>query len=164
MLKYFITSLFILAIGSLQPAFSAPVESQISARGLSNQGIIAHESQYSVKETSERAVKILKSQGFTVFNVIDHQKNAQNIGKTILPTQLILFGNPKIGSHLLMKNPSIGLDLPQKFLIWETPSKEVYIAYNDPYVVARRHAISRENEILKLMNQGLYKLAKAIGN
>ncbi|MCJ8165603.1 DUF302 domain-containing protein [Pontibacter sp. E15-1] len=90
---------------------------------------------------------------------LDHQQNAQSVGMTLRPTKLIVFGNPNLGTPLMQAEQTIGIDLPQKMLVYEDENGAVHIAYNDPYYLAERHNISGEEETLAKIATALNALA-----
>ena len=88
---------------------------------------------------------------------IDHAAGAQKAGKTLAPTELVIFGNPKVGTPLMQCSHSIAIDLPQKALIWQDAAGKVWFSYNDPQYLALRHNTQGCDEVLK-------KVAMALGN
>ena len=125
-----------------------------------NNDIISVESAFSVSETATRFESIVKSKGMTIFNRIDHAAAAQKIGQKLRPTELIIFGNPKIGTALMLCQQSVALDLPQKVLIWQDENKRVWLSYNKPQNIALRHSIiGCEAEIAKIQ-KALSRFAK----
>jgi uncharacterized protein (DUF302 family) len=84
---------------------------------------------------------LVRNKGLTVFARIDHAAGAAEVGEEMLPTQLLMFGNPAIGTNLMTSQRTVGVDLPIKVLIWEEPDGKVWIAYNDPAYLAERHDI-----------------------
>lgn len=123
-------------------------------------GMISVPSAYSVKTTSARLVDILRREKLTVFADIDHQANAQQVKLALRPTRLILFGNPLAGTRLMHENQTTGLDLPLKFLVWEAIDHQVYISWNNPYYLAKRHGLPPQLELLSKMSHQLYNLAE----
>lgn len=120
-------------------------------------GIISIKSSHDVKTTVDRLDNILREKGMTVFIRINHAEGAQKVGKKLRPTELIIFGNPKVGTPLMQCGQSVGIDLPQKALIWQDESGQVWLSYNDPKYLASRHSIKECTEIIK-------KIEKALGN
>ncbi|MBW4540188.1 MAG: DUF302 domain-containing protein [Myxacorys chilensis ATA2-1-KO14] len=110
----------------------------------SNNGIISLPSPYSVTETLDRLVAILQTKGINIFARIDQKAEAEKVGLTMPPTQLLLFGNPKAGTPLMMAEPTIALDLPLKVLAWESTSGEVWLSYNDTDYLKQRFSLSDE--------------------
>jgi uncharacterized protein (DUF302 family) len=120
-------------------------------------GIISIKSSHDVKTTVDRLDNILREKGMTVFIRINHAEGAQKVGKKLRPTELVIFGNPKVGTPLMQCGQSVGIDLPQKALIWQDESGQVWLSYNDPKYLASRHSIKECGEIIK-------KIEKALGN
>ena len=109
-----------------------------------NNGIINHLSPYAVTETIDRFAAILQAKGITVFARIDQQAEAEKVGLSLWPTQLLLFGSPKAGTPLMVAEPTIALDLPLKVLAWETTDGKVWVSYNDPNYLKQRFSLSDE--------------------
>jgi uncharacterized protein (DUF302 family) len=104
-------------------------------------GIVRIDSHHSVAQTAERLETLLKERGIQVFAHLDFTADAARAGLTMRAEQLLIFGNPKAGTPLMQAEPTVGLDLPLKALIWEDASGHVSIAYNDPQYVLRRHGL-----------------------
>ena len=109
-----------------------------------NNGIISQPSPYSVTETIDRLEAILQAKGITIFARIDQQAEAEKVGLTLPPTQLLLFGNPKAGTLLMVAEPMIALDLPLKVLAWEAADNKVRLSYNDANYLKQRFSLSDE--------------------
>jgi uncharacterized protein (DUF302 family) len=109
-----------------------------------NNGIISQLSQYSVPVTIDRLEAILEVKGITIFARIDQQAEAEKVGLSLCPTQLLLFGNPKAGTSLMVAEPTIALDLPLKVLAWEATDGKVWVSYNDPNYLKQRFSLSDE--------------------
>ncbi|OUL28404.1 hypothetical protein BV372_24855 [Nostoc sp. T09] len=109
-----------------------------------NNGIINQLSPYAVTETIDRFVAILQAKGITVFARIDQQAEAEKVGLSLCPTQLLLFGNPKAGTPLMVAEPTIALDLPLKVLAWEATDGKVWLSYNDPNYLKQRFSLCDE--------------------
>ncbi|WP_088240312.1 DUF302 domain-containing protein [Calothrix rhizosoleniae] len=98
-------------------------------------GIVRVKSAYSVAETARRFEEAVNKPGREALNIIatvDHTDNARKVGKQLRPTQLFVFGNPMVGTPLMQCNQTVGIDLPQKALIWEDEQGKVWLAYNSP--------------------------------
>jgi uncharacterized protein (DUF302 family) len=96
-------------------------------------GLITKPSSYSVKETIARfeaAVKQREGAGFTVFMEIDHAAAAKKFGLDMRPRTVIVFGNPKLGTPIMVKKPLLAIDVPPKALVWEDDQGEVWLSYN----------------------------------
>ena len=102
-------------------------------------GVIAVKSPYDAKETMNRFEDIAKQRGLTVFARIDHAAGAAKVGKTLRPTEVLIFGNPQGGTPLMECAQSAGIDLPLKALVWEDEAKQVWLGYNDAAYLAQRH-------------------------
>jgi len=109
-----------------------------------NNGIISQLSQYSVPVTIDRLEAVLEVKGITIFARIDQQAEAEKVGLSLCPTQLLLFGNPKAGTSLMVAEPTIALDLPLKVLAWEATDGKVWVSYNDPNYLKQRFSLSDE--------------------
>jgi uncharacterized protein (DUF302 family) len=110
-------------------------------------GLIHLKSPYSVPETLQRLEALLHARNLTVFARIDHSGEAEKVGLTMLPTQLIIFGSPKAGTPLMVASPTLAIDLPLKALAWEDADGNVWFSYNSPEYLKRRHEIP--DELLK---------------
>ena len=104
-------------------------------------GILTIPSHRSVDATVEKLEKILQAQGIELFALIDHSGEAREAGMQMRPTKLLIFGNPKAGTPLMIASPSIAIDLPIKILIWEDGEGKVRISYNDPSYLQARHGL-----------------------
>ena len=122
-----------------------------------DEGIISIKSSHDVKTTGDRLENKLREKGMTVFIRINHAEGAQEVGKKLRPTELIIFGNPKVGTPLMHCGQSVAIDLPQKALIWQDEAGQVWLSYNDPKCLASRHSIKGCSEVIK-------KIEKALGN
>lgn len=107
-------------------------------------GIINKQSNHSVEQTVERLKNILQSKGVTLFALIDHSGEAEKVGMSMLPTKLLIFGSPKVGTSLMLAVPSIAIDLPLKILIWEDSNGKVWVSYNSPDYIKERHDLPQE--------------------
>lgn len=125
------------------------------------EGIITVPSSYGVKETADRMEQILVNKGMTVFNRINHSEGAGKVGIELRPTELIIFGNPKVGSPLMKCQQSVAIDLPQKALIWEDENSKVWISYNDQRYLVKRHTISECGDVISKIRKALAGITKA---
>jgi uncharacterized protein (DUF302 family) len=116
----------------------------MSRDGRTENGIVNVSSKYSVPETLERLQSVVKSRGLTVFARIDFSSDAAKVGLRMRPTQLLIFGNPKAGTPLMVASPSIALDLPLKALAWEDGDGKVWLSYNQPEYLKQRHGLPDE--------------------
>jgi uncharacterized protein (DUF302 family) len=97
-----------------------------------------------VDETVERLKSILQAKGVTLFAIIDHSGEAEKAGMTMPPTKLLIFGNPKSGTPLMLAAPTSAIDLPLKILVWKDADENVWISYNSPTYLAKRHGLPPE--------------------
>ena len=107
-------------------------------------GLVHLSSPYSVDETTERLESTLQAKSIQVFCHIDHSGEAEKIGMKMHPTQLLIFGNPKGGTPLMLASPTLAIDLPLKALIWQDAGNKVWITYNSPEYLRQRHNIPAE--------------------
>jgi len=127
---------------------------------LPDNGMIHVSSPYSVRETVERVEATLRTKNLTVFARIDHSGEAEKVGLTMRPTQLLIFGSPKAGTPTMIGSPTLAIDLPLKALVWEDAEAKVWVSYNDPNYLQRRHNIS--DELLKNISGIGVVLEKAV--
>jgi uncharacterized protein (DUF302 family) len=118
-------------------------------------------STYTVEETAERLESVLHEKGMTIFNRIKHSDAAAKVGIELRKTELILFGNPKVGSPLMKCQQSVAIDLPQKALIWEDDNAKVWISYNDPRYLEKRHNIAGCEEVIAKIEKALAGITKS---
>ncbi len=124
-------------------------------------GLVNVQSTFNVEETADRMVSILKEKGMTVFNRIKHSAAAAEVGIELRNTELILFGNPKVGSPLMKCQQSAAIDLPQKALIWEDDQAKVWISYNDPRYLKKRHNITGCEEVISKIETALAGISES---
>jgi uncharacterized protein (DUF302 family) len=106
---------------------------------MTNNGIVNKLSHHSVDETLANLQATLQAKGIAVFALVDHSGEAAKVGMKMRPTKLLIFGNPKGGTPLMLAAPSIAIDLPLKILIWEDDQGKVWASYNSPEYLAERH-------------------------
>jgi uncharacterized protein (DUF302 family) len=106
-----------------------------------SEGIVNLPTHSSVDETIARLQSMLQEKGVQVFALIDHGGEAKRAGIEMRPTKLLIFGNPKAGTPLMLAAPSIAIDLPLKLLVWEDSTGHVWISYNTPEYLQKRHAL-----------------------
>jgi uncharacterized protein (DUF302 family)/uncharacterized membrane protein YidH (DUF202 family) len=107
-------------------------------------GIITVDSHHSVDQTVERLEALLQAKGIKLFTVVDHSGEAQKVGMQMRPTKLLILGNPKAGTPLMLASPTIAIDLPLKLLVWEEAGGRTRISYNDPAYLQERHGLPQE--------------------
>lgn len=115
----------------------------VSPVGFGADGLIAVKSPFPAKETMNRFEENAKQRGLNIFARIDHAAGAAKVGKTLRPTEVLIFGNPQGGTPFIECAQSVGIDLPLKALVWEDPQGEVWLGYNDPAFLAQRHGATQ---------------------
>lgn len=110
----------------------------------SDNGIISKPSQLSVDQTVEKLQQILRAKGVKLFALVDHSGEAERVGMHLRPTKLLIFGNPKAGTPLMIAAPGIAIDLPLKILVSEDADGKVWISYNSPGFLQARHKLPQE--------------------
>ena len=108
---------------------------------LAGEGLITVPSNHDVTTTADKLIAAVKAKGMKVFARIDHAAGASSVGASLKPTQLVIFGNPKLGSALMGCVRSVGIDLPMKALIYEDSDGKVMLSYNAPSYLKLRHAM-----------------------
>ncbi len=109
---------------------------------MSAPGFKSFESHYSVHETVDRLEGFLRSKGIKVFARLDQAAEAAAVGISMRPMELLIFGDPKSGSPLMIQYPSLAIDLPLKALAWETEEKKVYLSFNASEYLTERHQLA----------------------
>jgi uncharacterized protein (DUF302 family) len=129
--------------------------------GMAADGVISISSAHDVEATADRLENILAQKGMTIFKRVDHSGGAANVGIDLRKTELIIFGNPKVGSPLMQCRQIVALDLPQKALIWEDEHGNVWISYNDPQYLQKRHNVQGCEKVFVKIEKALAGLTKA---
>ena len=104
-------------------------------------GIVSKPSRHSVNETVEKLGQILQARGIILFALVDHSGEAAKVGLTMKPTKLLIFGNPKAGTPVMLAAPTSALDLPLKILVWEDAAGKVWLSYNSAEYLGKRHGV-----------------------
>jgi uncharacterized protein (DUF302 family) len=125
---------------------------------VTNNGIVHQPSHHSVDETLARLQAALQAKGVAVFALVDHSGEAAKVGMKMRPTKLLIFGNPKAGTPLMLAAPSIAIDLPLKILIWEDDQGKVWVSYNSTEYLAERHHLPPD------LTQNIAIVANLAGN
>jgi uncharacterized protein (DUF302 family) len=110
--------------------------------------LITITSNFTFKETSGRVVSFIQSKGFKLFGRIDHAEEAKQSGFTLRPTELIIFGNPKVGTLLMQDKQTCGIDLPVKMLVWKDESGRTKLSYNRLTSLQKKHRLSANSKII----------------
>src|SRR5271163_2426933 len=108
---------------------------------VANNGIVNKPSKHSVDDTLRNLQNMLEAKGIAVFALVDHSGEAAKVGMKMRSTKLLIFGNPKGGTPLMLAAPSIAIDLPLKILIWQDDQEKVWVSYNTPEYLAERHGL-----------------------
>jgi len=124
-------------------------------------GLITKKSKNSADQTISKLEKILRKKGMTIFARVSHTKGASGVKIPLRKTELLIFGNPKLGSHLMTSNQTAGIDLPMKALAWKDAKGQVWLTYNDPAYLASRHGIKDRAKVVKKMTGALKKFTDA---
>ena len=132
----------------------------LSTPCIASEGVIKVKSNYPVQETADRLEQAIKNKGLTFFTRISHSENAEKANMDLKPTVLLIFGNPKIGTPIMQCSRSAAIDLPQKFLIYQEADDSVWILYNDPSYLAKRHNIEGCKEELRTVSNVLNELSE----
>jgi len=135
--------------------------SQPGVTAQESNGLVSVDGSYSVQETVNRLQTAMEERGLTVMTTINHAANAESVGMELRPTQLIIFGNPNLGTQLMQSSQTVAIDLPQKFLVWEDAEGQVHMTYNDPQYLAQRHGITDRDDVLTTISNALSGLAEA---
>jgi uncharacterized protein (DUF302 family) len=106
--------------------------------------VVTKPSKYSVHETIDRIEKAVTAKGMKIFIRIDHGGEAKQVGLDMRPTELLIFGNPKGGTALMVARPTAAIDLPMKALAWEDKDGKVWLTYNSSELLHERHSVPEE--------------------
>ena len=127
-----------------------------------NEGIVNTVSEQLFTETYDKLLQIITDNpNLNVVATLDHAANAQTVNEQLLPTRLIVFGNPNLGTPLMQSAQTTGIDLPQKMLVYQNADSEVIISYNNPQYLASRHGITGNEDLLVMIQGALQGLADA---
>jgi uncharacterized protein (DUF302 family) len=128
----------------------------------SAEGLVTVKSPYSAKETADRFEAAVKQKGLNLFARIDHATGAAKIGKTLRPTEVLIFGNPQGGTPLMECVQTAGIDLPLKALVWEDKAGQVWLGYNDPAYLANRHHAANCGNVVQNMSKMLSSIVQEV--
>jgi uncharacterized protein (DUF302 family) len=124
-------------------------------------GLTTVPSHYGAKETADRLEAEIRAKGMVVFARIDHAAGAAQAGLPLRPTEVLIFGNAKAGTPLMQAEQAIGIDLPLKALVWQDAGGKVWLSYNEPSWLARRHGVPAGTKAtIDTMADGLSGLAR----
>ena len=125
------------------------------------EGLTSIPSSFGPKETMDRLEAEIRAQRMTVFARIDHAAGAADVGLTLPPTELIVFGNARGGTPLMQSVQTVGIDLPLKALVWEDTAGTTWISYNEPGWIAQRHSVASAEPVVSKMAAALSTMSKA---
>lgn len=131
------------------------------AAGKEGNGVVSVRSQHPFAETMQKLERTVTSKGMKIFATIDLAGEAEAAGFRMPPTKLVIFGDPKLGTPVMLGAPSTALDLPQKILIGEDPGNQTWLSYNSPAYLGKRHSIP--DDLLQNIS-GIEALVQAIAN
>ena len=138
-------AIYLVSVGSFTGLHPGNISNgEVSMVSTANKGIVERPSNHSVDQTVDRLKNILQSKGVTLFALIDHSGEAEKVGMKMPPTKLLIFGNPKGGTPLMLAAPSSAIDLPLKILVSEDGQGKVWISYNSPQYLQNRHELPPE--------------------
>ena len=135
--------------------------SAVTHTAAAQDGMTTVKSSHSVSMTADKLTAVLESKGMNVFARINHAEGASKAGLELRPTEVVIFGNPKVGTPLMKCSQSIAIDLPQKMLVWEAEDGTVYVGYNDPAYLKTRHATEGCDQVFEKVSGALGNFAKA---
>ena len=115
------------------------------------EGLTTIPSRFGPKETMDRLATEIQAKGMKVFARIDHAAGAAEVGLTLRPTELIIFGNARGGTPLMQSAQTVGIDLPLKALVWEDAAGATWLSYNEPRWIAQRHGVADAEAVVSKM-------------
>jgi uncharacterized protein (DUF302 family) len=123
-------------------------------------GLTSIRCKFGSKETKDRLETEICSNGMTVFARIDHAAGAAQVGLTLAPTELVIFGNARGGTPLMQSVQTVGIDLPLRALVWEDASGTTWLSYNEPNWIAQRHGVANAEPIVSKMSAALSAISR----
>ncbi len=123
-------------------------------------GLITHPSSFGPKETMDRLEADVRKKGMTVFARVDHAAGASEVGLPLRATELLVFGNARVGTPLMQRDQTIGLDLPLKMLVWQDADGRSFLSYYDPQRFLGPHGIAAEDASVGKMTAVMASLAQ----
>ncbi|MEO1666528.1 MAG: DUF302 domain-containing protein [Chloroflexota bacterium] len=156
---YFIGTIALL-LTVLVAATATAQDASVNSNG---EGLVFVASQFDVEETTENITALMEAnENITLLGVVDHAAAAASVDLELLPTCVILFGNPNLGTPLMQEKQTTALDLPQKILVWETEDGETFVGFNSPQYVAARHGVMDGTEQLETINNALSSIVASV--
>ena len=132
----------------------------LSFPAYANNGWVVMSSSNNVDVTTEKLTEAIEEAGVTVFAVVDHAENADGAGLELVPTRLVIFGNPRIGTPIMQADPLAAHDLPVRVLIWERAG-ETRLAALSSDAFRSRYSLDAASEPLAKMQKALEKFMSA---
>ena len=124
------------------------------------EGLTSIQSRFGPKETMDRLQAEIRAQGMTIFARIDHAAGAAEVGLTLPPTELIIFGNARGGTPLMQSVQTVGIDLPLKALVWEDTAGTTWLSYNEPGWIVQRHRVANAEQVVSKMAAALSAISR----
>jgi len=124
------------------------------------EGLTSIQSKFGPKETMDRLQAEIRAQGMTVFARIDHAAGAAEVGLTLPPTEVIIFGNARGGTPLMQSVQTVGIDLPLKALVWEDAAGTTWLSYNEPGWIVQRHNVANAEQVVSKMTAALREMLR----
>ena len=147
--------LFLLIIGAATFTSLGPAQA-------ANDGIVKFKSAYSMPETIERMKKDIADKGIKFFDEIDQSKLAADAGITLLPSTLLVFGNPPLGTLFITADPDAGLDWPVRVLVYQDAKGDVWVAYTDFAWIKQRHGIKNRDKEFKMASEVIASITSTV--
>lgn len=126
-----------------------------------NQHLVTIQSKNSFDETMNRLISTIKQKKLTLFNVIDHKKNAQSVDLSLRPTTLVIFGNPKVGTKLMRCSQQLGIELPLKVLVHKNEENDVFLTYTPPASLQHAYSLKGCEEVVKKVGKAMAAIANS---
>lgn len=127
----------------------------LSHTAVAADGLVTKASKHPVAATMDRIERIAKEKGMTIFARIDHAAGAEKVGMKMPASQVMIFGNPKGGTPLMLASPGAALDLPLRVAVWEDAQGKVWVGYNTVTFIKDRHGIGGKDELVKTLDGAL---------
>jgi|SRR5215469_16702129 len=128
------------------------------------EGLTSIQCKLGPKETMDRLEAQIRAKGLTIFARVDHAEGAAEVGLTLRPTELIIFGNARGGTPLMRSVQTTGIDLPLKALVWQNSAGKTWISYNEPKWIARRHEVANAEQLVVKLTDLLRAICTAAAN
>lgn len=133
----------------------------VAGPALAMSDLVVRESKLGVKESIDALAKAIEAKGIKVVARVDHAAGAKTAGLEMRPAEVLLFGNPKLGTPLMQSNPEIAIELPMKVLAWQAADGKVYVGYTAPEKLKARYGIKDRDEVFKTMAAALLAFSDA---